>query len=51
MYQLEHGHDGLRLGRVGPQLYYVDDDGTRLKGDAFCVGSGSTTPMGSSIPI
>ena len=30
----------------GPQLYYVDDDGTRLKGDAFCVGSGSTYAYG-----
>jgi len=25
-----------------PQLYYVDDDGTRLTGDRFSVGSGST---------
>ena len=27
---------------TGPQLYYVDDDGTRLHGRYFSVGSGST---------
>ena len=44
---------GLSMGTMvcgwdesGPQLYYVDDDGTRLKGDAFCVGSGSTYAYG-----
>ena len=26
----------------GPNLFYVDSDGTRLKGDLFSVGSGST---------
>jgi 20S proteasome subunit beta 5 len=31
---------------VGPQLYYVDDDGTRLKGKYFSVGSGSTYAYG-----
>jgi 20S proteasome subunit beta 5 len=25
---------------TGPHLYYVDNDGTRLKGDIFSVGSG-----------
>ena len=40
---------GLSMGTMvtgwdetGPQLYYVDDDGTRLKGNLFSVGSGST---------
>ena len=31
---------------LGPALYYVDNDGTRLKGDKFCVGSGSTYAYG-----
>jgi 20S proteasome subunit beta 5 len=31
---------------TGPQLYYVDDDGTRLKGKYFSVGSGSTYAYG-----
>jgi 20S proteasome subunit beta 5 len=30
----------------GPHLYYIDDDGTRLKGDRFSVGSGSTYAYG-----
>lgn len=30
----------------GPQVYYVDSDGTRLKGDLFSVGSGSTFAYG-----
>jgi len=30
----------------GPQLYYVDSDGTRLKGNLFSVGSGSTYAYG-----
>jgi 20S proteasome subunit beta 5 len=45
---------GLSLGTMvagwdedfGSQLYYVDDDGTRLKGDRFSVGSGSTYAYG-----
>eukprot|EP01100_Stratorugosa_tubuloviscum_P010501 TRINITY_DN4516_c1_g2_i1.p1 TRINITY_DN4516_c1_g2~~TRINITY_DN4516_c1_g2_i1.p1 ORF type:complete len:274 (+),score=149.66 TRINITY_DN4516_c1_g2_i1:122-943(+) len=39
---------GLSMGTMitgwdkkGPQLYYVDDDGTRVKGNLFSVGSGS----------
>jgi len=28
--------------KKGPQLYYVDDNGTRLKGKVFSLGSGST---------
>jgi len=28
--------------KTGPQLFYVDSDGQRLKGDVFSVGSGST---------
>ena len=30
----------------GPNLYYVDSDGTRLKGERFSVGSGSTYAYG-----
>eukprot|EP00546_Thalassionema_frauenfeldii_P014392 CAMPEP_0178917416 /NCGR_PEP_ID=MMETSP0786-20121207/13234_1 /TAXON_ID=186022 /ORGANISM="Thalassionema frauenfeldii, Strain CCMP 1798" /LENGTH=284 /DNA_ID=CAMNT_0020590963 /DNA_START=41 /DNA_END=895 /DNA_ORIENTATION=+ len=44
---------GLSMGTMitgwdetGPQLYYVDDDGTRLKGRYFSVGSGSTYAYG-----
>jgi len=44
---------GLSLGTMitgwdkdGPQLYYIDDDGTRLRGDVFSVGSGSTYAYG-----
>jgi 20S proteasome subunit beta 5 len=32
--------------KSGPQLFYVDSDGTRLKGDIFSVGSGSTWAYG-----
>ncbi|KAL7573221.1 hypothetical protein ACA910_018872 [Epithemia clementina (nom. ined.)] len=44
---------GLSMGTMvagwdetGPHLYYVDDDGTRLKGKYFSVGSGSTFAYG-----
>lgn len=44
---------GLSMGtmitgwdKTGPQLYYVDNDGMRLKGDLFSVGSGSTYAYG-----
>eukprot|EP01006_Ploeotia_vitrea_P005246 TRINITY_DN116776_c0_g1_i1.p1 TRINITY_DN116776_c0_g1~~TRINITY_DN116776_c0_g1_i1.p1 ORF type:complete len:291 (+),score=-0.87 TRINITY_DN116776_c0_g1_i1:21-893(+) len=44
---------GLSMGtmvtgwdKTGPQLYYVDNDATRLKGDLFCVGSGATYAYG-----
>ena len=44
---------GLSMGTMvtgwdetGPQLYYVDDQGTRLKGKIFSVGSGSTYAYG-----
>ena len=44
---------GLSMGtmvtgwdKTGPQLYYVDNDATRLKGDLFAVGSGSTYAYG-----
>jgi hypothetical protein len=33
----------------GPQLFYVDDDGTRLKGNLFSVGSGSTYAYGERV--
>ncbi|KAB5595631.1 Proteasome subunit beta type-5 protein [Ceratobasidium theobromae] len=32
--------------KTGPALFYVDDDGTRLKGDIFSVGSGSMYAYG-----
>jgi len=45
---------GLSMGTMvagwdevtGPNLFYVDDDGTRLKGSLFSVGSGSTYAYG-----
>lgn len=44
---------GLSMGtmvagwdKTGQGLYYVDDDGTRLKGSLFSVGSGSTYAYG-----
>ncbi|EJU05281.1 proteasome-domain-containing protein [Dacryopinax primogenitus] len=44
---------GLSMGtmicgwdKTGPALFYVDSDGTRLKGDIFSVGSGSTYAYG-----
>jgi len=44
---------GLSMGtmiagwdKTGPNLYYVDDDGTRLKGRLFSVGSGSPYAIG-----
>ena len=49
----EYKGRGLSLGTMvtgwdkqGPQLYYIDDDGTRLKGNLFSVGSGSTYAYG-----
>lgn len=32
--------------KTGPALFYVDSDGTRLRGDLFSVGSGSTFAYG-----
>jgi len=32
--------------KTGPQLYYIDSDGTRLHGNIFSVGSGSTFAYG-----
>jgi len=44
---------GLSMGtmiagwdKTGPNLFYVDNDGTRLKGSRFSVGSGSTYAYG-----
>ncbi|KAL1915827.1 uncharacterized protein VTP21DRAFT_6215 [Calcarisporiella thermophila] len=44
---------GLSMGTMlagwdksGPNLFYIDSDGTRLKGDLFSVGSGSTFAYG-----
>lgn len=32
--------------KTGPNIFYVDSDGTRLKGHMFSVGSGSTFAYG-----
>ncbi|KAK9473287.1 nucleophile aminohydrolase [Dipodascopsis tothii] len=45
---------GLSMGTMvcgytkleGPSIFYVDSDGTRMKGDLFCVGSGQTFAYG-----
>ncbi|KAK9464121.1 nucleophile aminohydrolase [Lipomyces oligophaga] len=44
---------GLSMGTMvcgytknDPAIFYVDSDGTRLKGDLFCVGSGQTFAYG-----
>lgn len=50
----QYRNRGLSMGTMlagwdevtGPALYYIDDDGTRLKGDLFSVGSGSTYAYG-----
>ncbi|XBW35023.1 hypothetical protein QEN19_000588 [Hanseniaspora menglaensis] len=50
----EYKGAGLSMGTMvcgytkkeGPSIYYVDSDGTRLKGDLFCVGSGQTFAYG-----
>lgn len=50
----EYKGAGLSMGTMicgytkkeGPTIYYVDSDGTRLKGDLFCVGSGQTFAYG-----
>ncbi|KAI3483931.1 hypothetical protein L1887_53087 [Cichorium endivia] len=52
---LVYGYKGMGLSmgtmicgwdKTGPALFYVDSDGTRLKGDVFSVGSGSTFAYG-----
>lgn len=53
---LVYGYKGMGLSmgtmvcgftpKEGPTIYYVDSDGTRLKGDIFCVGSGQTFAYG-----
>jgi len=50
---LQYKAYGLSLGamitgwdKTGPQLYYVDNDGTRLHGEMFSVGSGSPYAYG-----
>ena len=35
--------------KTGPTIFYVDSDGNRLKGDAFCVGSGQTFAYGNHL--
>jgi 20S proteasome subunit beta 5 len=41
---------GIMIGgydeKLGASLYYIDDDGTRLKGNLFSVGSGGTYAYG-----
>jgi len=50
-----YGYKGMGLSvgtmiagwdKTGPKLYHVDSEGTRLQGDKFSVGSGSTYAMG-----
>ena len=48
---------GLSMGtmicgwdKTGPTIFYVDSDGNRVKGDAFCVGSGQTFAYGTKPP-
>ncbi|KAI0761464.1 proteasome component pts1 [Irpex lacteus] len=52
---LVYSYKGMGLGmgtmicgwdKTGPAVYYVDSDGTRMKGDLFSVGSGSTFAYG-----
>jgi len=52
---LVYGYKGMGLSmgtmicgwdKTGPALFYVDSDGTRLRGDVFSVGSGSTFAYG-----
>ncbi|KAJ7909994.1 N-terminal nucleophile aminohydrolase [Mycena leptocephala] len=52
---LVYSYKGMGLGmgtmicgwdKTGPSVYYVDSDGSRLKGDLFSVGSGSTHAYG-----
>ncbi|KDN39743.1 putative PRE2-20S core proteasome subunit [Tilletiaria anomala UBC 951] len=52
---LVYGYKGMGLSmgtmicgwdKTGPALFYVDSDGSRLKGDVFSVGSGSTFAYG-----
>ena len=45
--------NGLFMGTIiagwdkqGPQFYYIDNDGTRLKGQMYSEGSGSTFANG-----
>lgn len=38
--------DRAHANAQGPAIFYVDSDGTRLKGDLFSVGSGSTFAYG-----
>eukprot|EP01114_Cavostelium_apophysatum_P006437 TRINITY_DN1774_c0_g1_i1.p1 TRINITY_DN1774_c0_g1~~TRINITY_DN1774_c0_g1_i1.p1 ORF type:complete len:265 (-),score=35.32 TRINITY_DN1774_c0_g1_i1:42-836(-) len=49
----QYRRQGLSMGtmvtgwdKTGPNLFYVDNDGTRLKGQRFSVGSGSTYAYG-----
>ncbi|KAK7205895.1 nucleophile aminohydrolase [Myxozyma melibiosi] len=52
---LVYGYKGMGLSmgtmicgytKSEPAIFYVDSDGTRLKGDLFCVGSGQTFAYG-----
>jgi len=49
----QYKDQGLSMGtmvagwdKTGPNLFYVDNDGTRMKGQRFSVGSGSTYAYG-----
>ncbi|EPY52403.1 20S proteasome component beta 5 [Schizosaccharomyces cryophilus OY26] len=45
-YGLSMGTMLAGTGKGGTALYYIDSDGSRLKGDVFSVGSGSTFAYG-----
>jgi 20S proteasome subunit beta 5 len=45
-YDLSVGSMICGWDKKGPGIYYVDSDGTRLKGDRFAVGSGGTYAYG-----
>ncbi len=45
-FQLSVGTMIMGFDDNGPSIYYVDNSGTRLKGDIFAVGSGSTFALG-----
>jgi len=53
VFRFQYRGYGLSMGTMitgwdmtGPQLYYVDNDATRLHSDLFSVGSGSTYAYG-----
>ena len=45
-FELSVGTMIMGFDENGPSIFYVDNSGTRLKGDLFAVGSGSTFALG-----